>query len=154
MGPKCESAAGSGTARGGCGVPSSAGCQRAGASSHSTRSRSEPSASCVTMDISLFAASSSHSERPPQRQPGCSAGAQVTSSRHCRRHRRWGEEEEEKTGEGRSCPVREATSSFLPLTKLSSRRRRSRSRPQLVWLVVPSPRATSVPTQRAGVGPQ
>lgn len=68
-------------------APSTAGCGRAGASSSRSRSGSAPGASCVTMDIWLLAAPSSHSERPPQRQqPGSSASAQVTAGQ---RQQRW-----------------------------------------------------------------
>lgn len=111
-------------------APSTAGCGRAGASSSRTRSGSAPGASCVTMDIWLLAAPSSHSERPPQRQqPGSSASAQVTG---------WtaaaavaaaataavtgvataGEREEEEDGERQVLLYPEAASGSLPLTKL------------------------------------
>lgn len=87
--PGRESDADPGAARGGCGAPSTAGCGRAGTSSSRTRSRPAPGASCVTMDISLLAAPSSHSERPPaaeaaarllRRRPGDQLAAAVAAA--------------------------------------------------------------------------
>lgn len=112
--PGRESDADPGTARGGCGAPSTAGCGRAGTSSARTRSRPAPGASCVTMDISLLAAPSSHSERPPaaeaaawllRRRPGDQLAAAVAAAATAAAVTAFaaaGERRSRKRGKGRS----------------------------------------------------